>query len=65
MPLYEYECSGCGAGFEIFQSMTENREDPPTDCPNCEEENSLFKFLGNCNPAYNIQGEGVFRRGWQ
>lgn len=69
MPLYEYECSSCGAGFETFQSISENLEDPPTHCPNCDpdekEPGTLFKFLGHCRPALNIQGEGVFRRGWQ
>jgi putative FmdB family regulatory protein len=32
MPTYEYECRSCGAGFDVFQSMS----DPPlTVCPTC------------------------------
>jgi putative FmdB family regulatory protein len=32
MPTYEYECRSCGAGFDVFQSMS---EDPLKVCPSC------------------------------
>lgn len=32
MPTYEYECRSCGAGFDVFQSMS---DDPLTVCPSC------------------------------
>ncbi len=32
MPTYEYECRSCGAGFDIFQSMS---DEPLTVCPSC------------------------------
>ncbi len=32
MPTYEYECRSCGAGFDVFQSMSDA---PITVCPTC------------------------------
>lgn len=32
MPTYDYQCSGCGGSFEIFQSMS---EEPLSVCPEC------------------------------
>ncbi|NQT06449.1 MAG: zinc ribbon domain-containing protein [Candidatus Omnitrophica bacterium] len=32
MPTYEYECTGCGHKFELFQSMT---ADAVEKCPKC------------------------------
>lgn len=32
MPTYEYECSGCGQDFELFQKMTDA---PIEKCPQC------------------------------
>ena len=32
MPTYEYECRSCGAGFDVFQSMSDA---PLTVCPSC------------------------------
>ena len=32
MPTYEYECTSCQHGFEIFQSMTDA---PLSVCPRC------------------------------
>ncbi len=32
MPTYEYECRSCGAGFDVFQSMS---DEPLTVCPSC------------------------------
>jgi len=32
MPTYDYECSACGHGFEVFHSMT---AEPLSECPEC------------------------------
>ncbi len=32
MPTYDYQCNNCGHTFEAIQSM---RDDPLTDCPEC------------------------------
>ncbi|MDP8265807.1 MAG: zinc ribbon domain-containing protein [Candidatus Aceula meridiana] len=51
MPTYEYECSECGHGLEIFQSMTEKRL---TECPECKKE-GLQRLIGT--------GSGVIFKG--
>ncbi|MGZ5398357.1 MAG: FmdB family zinc ribbon protein, partial [Mycobacterium sp.] len=40
MPLYEYECSACGALFERLRSMS---DDAPG-CPNCESEHVMRRI---------------------
>ena len=51
--------------FEIFQSMTERDEDPPTHCPTCDptelEEATLHQvhFKGSL-PKFKIKGEGAY-----
>jgi putative FmdB family regulatory protein len=35
MPLYEYECNGCGVRFERLQSIN---DEPIKKCPECGEE---------------------------
>lgn len=32
MPTYDYECSGCGQAFEVFQRMS---DEPLSSCPDC------------------------------
>lgn len=32
MPTYEYECTSCGSGFDVFQSMSDA---PLSVCPSC------------------------------
>ena len=34
MPIYEYECSACGARFELRQGINDN--DSEKKCPECE-----------------------------
>lgn len=43
MPTYEYECSGCGANFDVFQSM---KDDPLRDCPHCGGTGTLTRLVG-------------------
>jgi len=68
MPTYEYECSACNCGFEIFESMTENAYSPVPPCPNCdpdgENPSTMYKYFGNMKPSFKIDGEGVFKPGW-
>ena len=33
MPIYEYECKGCGHGFELRQSFS---AEPVAQCPACQ-----------------------------
>ena len=35
MPLYEYECNGCGVRFERLQSIN---DEPVKECPECGDE---------------------------
>ena len=48
--------------------MTEDYENPVTHCPKCDpeekEEGTMFKYLGNCRPAFKIEGDGVYSPGW-
>lgn len=32
MPTYEYRCTACGKGFEVFQRMS---DEPVAECPEC------------------------------
>jgi len=68
MPTYEYECSACGRGFEVFESMTENAEYPTPHCPECDPErerpSTMYKYFGNVRPAFKLGGEGVHKPGW-
>lgn len=33
MPIYDYQCSGCGKTYEVFHKVREIKEDIV--CPNC------------------------------
>ena len=35
MPTYDYKCTGCGHGFEVFQSI---KDDPVKICPICNSD---------------------------
>ena len=65
MPQYTWHCKKCDMVFDIFQSMTERDEDPPTHCPTCDptelEEGTLHQvhFKGSL-PKFRITGEGAY-----
>tara|TARA_R110002020_G_scaffold364543_4_gene576839 strand:- start:58 stop:273 length:216 start_codon:yes stop_codon:yes gene_type:complete len=65
MPVYNFKCSKCEVIFEIFQSMTERDESPPTHCPECDPEvvgeATLSQIIlpGNL-PRFRITGEGAY-----
>ncbi|MCE2543273.1 MAG: hypothetical protein J4F30_07550 [Acidobacteria bacterium] len=53
MPLYEYECDGCGRRFELIRKFS----DPPvTSCPTCE--GPVRKLLSS--PAIQFKGTGWY-----
>ena len=51
--------------FEIFQTMTERDQEPPTHCPDCDadlkEEGTLHQvhFRGSL-PKFKVKGEGAY-----
>ena len=42
MPTYDYQCTGCGHTFELFQQMTEKVKNK---CPQCGR-NTLKRLIG-------------------
>jgi putative FmdB family regulatory protein len=53
MPIYEYQCSGCGKHFEIFQKISDK---PLTECKECK--GKLNKLISNC--AFHLKGNGWY-----
>ncbi len=53
MPIYEYQCSGCGKHFEIFQKISDK---PLTQCKECK--GKLSKLISNC--AFHLKGNGWY-----
>lgn len=53
MPIYEYQCSGCGKVFEIFQKISDK---PLTKCKECK--GKLSKLISNC--AFHLKGNGWY-----
>ena len=47
MPIKEYECSACGATREHYLRTTEA---DPTQCPGCEEEDTLSRVMSSPAP---------------
>jgi putative FmdB family regulatory protein len=64
MPLYTYECSSCGGHFEEFASMSEYDPNNMPHCPRCDpeckEEPTLFRYMGDVRPAFQVKGEGAY-----
>ncbi|MBM4286162.1 MAG: zinc ribbon domain-containing protein [Deltaproteobacteria bacterium] len=53
MPIYEYECAGCGRVVEQWQKFS---DEPLTACPHCT--GSLSKLISNC--AFHLKGGGWY-----
>jgi len=53
MPTYTYRCNNCEYQFDIKQRMA---DDPLTDCPECETENSLRKVLNSVGIVFKGSG---------
>jgi putative FmdB family regulatory protein len=53
MPIYEYECLGCGKRFEIFQKMS---EEPLKVCKECK--GRLNRLISMC--SFQLKGSGWY-----
>jgi len=53
MPIYEYQCAGCGRVVEKWQKIS---EEPLTDCPTCG--GALSKLISNC--SFRLKGSGWY-----
>ena len=55
MPIYEYRCPDCGFEFERIQSF---KDDPITDCPECESGRVIKKISLS---AFSLKGSGWYK----
>lgn len=55
MPIYEYQCPGCGHSFEKLQKMS---DDPITDCPECGGD-QVKKLVSQS--AFILKGSGWYK----
>lgn len=46
MPTYEYVCTECGEGLEVFASFSEKEKGLKTACPNCGS-NKMARVFGS------------------
>ncbi|PIE71076.1 MAG: FmdB family transcriptional regulator [Deltaproteobacteria bacterium] len=53
MPIYEYQCIGCGAVHEVVQKITDA---PLETCPSCQGE--LHKLISHS--AFHLKGDGWY-----
>ncbi|NLW36851.1 MAG: zinc ribbon domain-containing protein, partial [Syntrophorhabdus aromaticivorans] len=49
MPIYEYECEGCGKHFEVYQKIA---DEPLTECRVCK--GRLNKLISQC--SFHLKG---------
>ena len=56
MPTYEYECSACGHGFDIIQSMTDKKL---RTCPKCKK-TKLHRLIG-AGTGIIFKGSGFYQ----
>ncbi|MFP8967172.1 FmdB family zinc ribbon protein [Pokkaliibacter sp. CJK22405] len=54
MPIYEYQCGGCGHELEALQKMS---DDPLTDCPACQTP-QLVKMISAA--GFRLAGTGWY-----
>ena len=54
MPIYEYQCTSCGACFELMQKISDG---PPKECPSCghKEVRKLLSKVG-----FQLKGTGWY-----
>jgi len=53
MPIYEYQCGGCGKIHEILQKMSDS---PLAECPECS--GKLDKRISQC--TFHLKGSGWY-----
>ena len=55
MPIYEFECGQCGAGFERLQKLS----DPdPEQCPACQASGTVRRRISA--PSFRLAGSGWY-----
>lgn len=54
MPTYDYQCSGCGQAFEVFQRMSDQ---PVSSCPDCGA-SARRRISGGA--GFIFKGEGFY-----
>ncbi|MGB3268502.1 MAG: zinc ribbon domain-containing protein [Rhodanobacter sp.] len=54
MPIYEFECTGCGHRFDRLQKLSDN---DPTTCPACAAEKLQRRVSA---PAFRLAGSGWY-----
>jgi putative FmdB family regulatory protein len=59
MPIYEYECTKCGARFELIRSIADR--DNGVQCPECKDEQprrlcSMFGTVMASRPEFSNAG---------
>lgn len=55
MPMYDYQCHGCGHEFEVLQGIN---DDPLKVCPECEASQLRKKVAA---PAFSFKGSGWYK----
>jgi putative FmdB family regulatory protein len=54
MPIYEFECSECGADFERLQKLSDS---DPEECPNCGKPGVRRRVSA---PSFRLAGSGWY-----
>jgi putative FmdB family regulatory protein len=54
MPIYEYQCTGCGHQLEVMQKMSDK---PLSDCPECHQP-ALTKLVSSA--GFQLKGSGWY-----
>lgn len=54
MPIYEYECNGCGKTFEVFVGV---KDKPIKKCTYCQS-TKIKKLISNC--SFQLKGTGWY-----
>ena len=65
MPVYNWHCTECDMVWEIFLTMTERDEDPPTHCEKCDPKSERDGTLRQVHfsdslPKFKVTGEGAY-----
>jgi putative FmdB family regulatory protein len=58
MPVYDYECLGCGECFEAVVMPSQSNMQPPTNCPTCKSE--IIERRMGC-PSIRMGGRRALR----
>lgn len=53
MPVYAYQCEACGHSFEAKQRFS---DDPITDCPDCDQTETVFRVIQPAGVVFKGSG---------